>query len=363
LAEIRQPDRPGEQRLAISLFAGGSLGVAALFEVVWMELLFAYQEWPYAETFRISRSAKANSELFTVYIRDGDHVGRGECGLLPQYGQGRDDVEAALRDAADIVARGASRADVAAKVANTSARNALDCALWDLECRRSGKSIWELAGVSEKASIEVDLTISVNPTDKMRDDALAAFARGFRILKLKANQEDVLDRVEAIAAACPGARLIVDANEAWEIDTLNRLAGLLHRLGVELIEQPLHHKADESLSGYTGEIPLCADESCSSIEDLDRLSRLYQAINIKLDKVGGLTPGLALEAAARGLNMKVMLGCSGPTSLGAAPAFVLGTRCDFVDLDGPALLLDDRAHPMRYADGDLFCFAPDLWGG
>lgn len=328
-----------------------------------MELLFAFQEWPYAETFRISRSAKTNSELFTVYVRDGGHVGRGECGLLPQYGQTREDVAAALHDAADLIAAGASRAEIAEKVSNTSARNALDCALWDLECKRSGQSIWERTGVARKDAIEVDLTIGINPTAKMREDALAAFAKGFRILKLKANQEDVLERVEAIAAACPGASLIVDANEAWDIATLNRLAGPLDKLGVALIEQPLHHLADEPLAGYTGKIALCADESCSSLADLDRLARLYQAINIKLDKVGGLTPGLELEAAAHARGMKVMLGCSGPTSLGAAPAYVLGTRCDFVDLDGPALLLDDRADAMHYSGGNLHCFSSALWGG
>lgn len=328
-----------------------------------MELLFAFQEWPYAETFRISRSAKTNSELFTVYVRDGGHVGRGECGLLPQYGQTREDVAAALHDAADLIAAGASRAEIAAKVSNTSARNALDCALWDLECKRSGQSIWERTGVTRKDAIEVDLTIGINPTAKMREDALAAFDKGFRILKLKANQEDVLERVEAIAAACPGASLIVDANEAWDIATLNRLAGPLDKLGVALIEQPLHHLADEPLAGYTGQIALCADESCSSLADLDRLARLYQAINIKLDKVGGLTPGLELEAAAHARGMKVMLGCSGPTSLGAAPAYVLGTRCDFVDLDGPALLLDDRADAMHYSGGNLHCFSSALWGG
>ena len=185
-----------------------------------MDLLFAFQEWPYAETFRISRSAKTNSELFTVYVRDGGFVGRGECGLLPQYGQTREDVAAALHDAVDLLAAGATRADIATKVSNTSARNALDCALWDLECQRSGQTIWERTGVARKDAIEVDLTIGINPTAKMREDALAAFAKGFRILKLKANQEDVLERVEAIAAACPGASLIVDANEAWDIATL-----------------------------------------------------------------------------------------------------------------------------------------------
>jgi L-alanine-DL-glutamate epimerase-like enolase superfamily enzyme len=232
-----------------------------------------------------------------------------------------------------------------------------------LECKKSGKDIWQLSGVAKMESIEVDLTIGINDTPKMVADACAAAKLGYRILKLKADKQDVLDRVSAIAHACPGIQLIVDANEAWDIETLNKLAAPLEKLGVRLIEQPLHHQADQPLEAYSGKIPLCADESCSSIDDLPRLSKLYQAINIKLDKAGGLTPGLALNRAAKALNMKVMLGCSGPTSLGAAPAYVLGTLCDFVDLDGPALLLEDRAPSVVYEDGRLQCFSPALWGG
>ena len=327
-----------------------------------LTLIHAFQEWPYAQTFRISRSASVTSDLLVVYVRDGDLVGRGECGLLPQYGQTRQDVEAAFEAARPLLAQGAGREDIAREVSNTSARNAMDCALWDLDCKRSGRDIWSLTGLARQESIEVDLTIGIAPTPKMRADALDAVRRGYGILKLKADKAEVLERVSAIAEACPRVRLIVDANEAWDIEALNRLAPDLSRLGVELIEQPLHHKADEPLRDYRGAIPLCADESCSSIEDLPRLSRLYQAINIKLDKVGGLTPGLALHQAAKARGLKVMLGCSGPTALGAAPAYVLGTLCDFVDLDGPALLLDDRAHPMRYENGRLLCFSPALWG-
>jgi L-alanine-DL-glutamate epimerase-like enolase superfamily enzyme len=328
-----------------------------------MELLYAYQEWAYAETFRISRSAKTNSELFVVYIREGKLVGRGECGLLPQYGEGKDDVASAFEDARDLIADGVTRLELSTKVRNTSARNAIDCALWDLECKKSGQDIWTRTGVSRTDSVEVDLTIGINSPDKMRDDAVEAAAKGYRILKIKADRNDVLDKVSIIAEACPGIQFIVDANEAWDISTLNKLAPRLEQLGVRLIEQPLHHKADAALAGYTGHIPLCADESCSSIDDLPRLSKLYQAINIKLDKVGGLTPGLELNRAARLLDLKIMLGCSGPTSLGAAPAYVLASLCDFVDLDGPALLLEDRYPPMRYSNGRLHCFSPALWGG
>jgi L-alanine-DL-glutamate epimerase-like enolase superfamily enzyme len=328
-----------------------------------MELLYAYQEWAYAETFRISRSAKTNSELFVVYIREGSFVGRGECGLLPQYGEDRDDVASALDEARNLIADGATRIDIATKVRNTSARNAIDCALWDLECKKSGQDIWTRTGLPRADSIEVDLTIGINSSDKMRNDAVAAAAKGYHILKIKADRSDVLEKVSIIANACPGIQFIVDANEAWDISTLNNLAPRLDELGVRLIEQPLHHKADSALADYKGQIPLCADESCSSIDDLPRLSKLYQAVNIKLDKVGGLTPGLELTRAAKQRDLKVMLGCSGPTSLGAAPAYVLASLCDFVDLDGPALLLEDRSYPMRYSGGRLYCFSTDLWGG
>lgn len=328
-----------------------------------MELLYAYQEWAYAETFRISRSAKTNSELFVVYVRDGTLIGRGECGLLPQYGEGKDDVSSALEQARDLIAHGATRQDVFVNIRNSSARNALDCALWDLECKKAGEDIWKRTGLPYTDSIEVDITIGINSQAKMRDDAISAVAKGYRILKIKADRNEVLDKVSIISEACRGVQLIVDANEAWDISTLNKLAPRLQQLGVCLIEQPLHHKSDSALVEYNGTIPICADESCSSIDDLPRLCSLYQAINIKLDKVGGLTPGLELNRAAKRVGLKIMLGCSGPTSLGAAPAYVLASLCDFVDLDGPALLLEDRPHPMRYSNGRLYCFSSDLWGG
>jgi L-alanine-DL-glutamate epimerase-like enolase superfamily enzyme len=328
-----------------------------------VDFLYAFQEWPYRETFRISRSSRANSSLFLVIVRDGDFIGRGECSFLEQYGHTQQTVLDGLEAARSLVTGGASRRDIQAQIANSSVRNAIDCALWDLECRREGASIWDLTGVVRKASVEVDLTISVNPLAKMREDAIAARRQGYRLLKLKADKEQVVERVAAISSAVPDAAFVVDANESWDMRTLESVAEPLAQLGVVLIEQPLHHLADHPLEGYRGPIPVCADESCRSLDDLETLKRRYQAINIKLDKVGGLTPGLELARAAVAAGMKLMIGCSGPTSLGVAPAYVLATLADFVDLDGPALMIDDRAHAMRYADGRLHCFVPDLWGG
>lgn len=327
-----------------------------------MHLEYAYQEWPYREVFRISRSAKANSALFIVILNDGQHIGRGECGILDQYGHTREDVEAGFLKAREMLANGASREDVLKTQDNSSVRNALDCAFWDLACKRAGKSIWEMTGVEKAESISCDLTISVNPIEKMCEDAKAAWRQGYTLIKLKADKSQVVERVSAIAAAVEGASFIVDANEAWDIETLERVAPSLARLGVVLIEQPLHHLHDAPLAGYRGPIPLCADESCRTIDDLDVLAQRYQAINIKLDKVGGLTDGLALARGAKARGLGLMLGCNGPTSLGAAPAYVIATLSDYVDLDGPALMLDDRAGGMQYRGGRMFCFGSELWG-
>ncbi|ODT88364.1 dipeptide epimerase [Phenylobacterium sp. SCN 70-31] len=328
-----------------------------------MELIYVYQEWPYAETFRIARGASVHSPLFVAIVKDGERYGRGECGVLAQYGQTADDVRAGFEAAREVLRHSPSRADLAHLVPGTAVRNALDCALWDLECQASGKDIWTLTGVAAPASLEVDMTVSINDLDKMCADARRAVAHGYRVLKIKADQEDVLARVSAIAAAAPGVRLLVDANEAWDLPGLERLAPALAELGVALIEQPLHHQADDALAGYRCSIPLCADESCRDLTDLDRLAERYQAINIKLDKVGGLTPALELARAAKARGLSLMVGCSGPTSLGAAPAYVVGALADYLDLDGPALLLDDRADAMEYREGRLHRMKARLWGG
>lgn len=327
-----------------------------------IDLTYAFQQWPYREVFRISRSAKSNSDLFMVMLRDGEYVGRGECGILDQYGHTASDVSAEFDAASDRLADGESREGVLAAIRNSSARNALDCAFWDLECKRSGKSIWSLTGLERPASIECDLTIGINAPDKMQADARKAAAEGYRILKVKVGREGIEERVLAVSQAAHGAKLIVDANEAWDLDTLKAVAPRLAELNVALIEQPLHHDRDAGLSGYRGPIPICADESCRSLADLEVIRSRYQAINIKLDKVGGLSDGLALARAAKAAGMGLMLGCHGPTSLGAAPAYLIASLADFVDLDGPALLLEDRAMGMTYEQGRIFCFSSQMWG-
>lgn len=327
-----------------------------------MRLTTVFQEWPYRQVFRISRSARETSEMFVAYVTDGGHVGRGECGLLPQYGHTIDDLVAGFEQARAMLQGGAGYEEIDAAIANSSVRNAIDCALLDLECKQQSISIWTRLGVAATAAIEVDLTIGINALDKMREDAASAVAQGYTILKVKADAEQTIEKVSAIASVAEGLRLIVDANEAWTIELLHAICDDLHRLGVVLIEQPLPHTNDKALAGYRGPVPLCADESCNDRSDLDVLAARYQSINIKLDKVGGLRRGLAMAHAAKARGMGLMLGCNGPTSLGLAPSYVLGALSDFNDLDGPALLGDDRADAMKYANGHLQCFTPALWG-
>jgi len=328
-----------------------------------MDLIYTYQQWPYAETFRISRGARDHSDLFVAWVKDGEFVGRGECGVLSQYGHTPEDLVEAFEAAREVFRMEPTRTAVAAGVGNSSVRNALDCALWDLECKRAGSSIWTLAGVAPAPSVEVDLTIGVNPIEKMCADAVRAAAQGYRVLKLKADRASVIERVQAIGRAVPDVRFIVDANEAWDLPMLESVCEPLSELGVVLIEQPLHHQRDDALAEFRCAIPICADESCRDVADLERLADRYQAVNIKLDKVGGLTPALELARLARAKGLKIMLGCGGATSLGAAPAYVIATLSDYVDLDSPALLLDDRAYPMTYRDGRLNIFDRRLWGG
>ncbi|MFU8764778.1 MAG: dipeptide epimerase [Haliea sp.] len=327
-----------------------------------MRLRFRYEEYPYAEVFRISRSASVNTGVFVAEVSDGVYTGRGECSTLEQYGQTREDVLTAFEAAVALLAAGMGRADLPAMVSNSSVRNAIDCALWDLECKSQQRSIWELTGIQRADSLPVDITLGINSVDKMQSDAEAAYAAGYRLLKIKADADQVLPRVAAIAAVAPGVPLIVDANEAWSIAQLAALAPELSELGVVLIEQPLSHLADEALADYRGPIPLCADESCQSAAQLDVLQQRYQSINIKLDKVGGLTPALALARAAKQRGLGLMMGCGGPTSLGIAPAYVVGTLADYCDLDGPALLREDRADAVEYRNGRLLCFTAALWG-
>lgn len=327
-----------------------------------LRLVHAYQEWPMRKVFRIARGAEDWSSVHVVHVTDGIHIGRGECGELPHYGDTHDSVAAAIERIAGQLADCDTPERLHAAVPACTARNAVDAALWDLACKRAGRSIWQLTGVDARPALEIDFSIGIADTDAMCREAARLKAAGYRLLKIKVNAAEVLPTLSAIARAAPGLRLIIDANEAWSFEQLREWAPALVALGAALIEQPLHRDEDHRLEGWKSPVPLFADESCASSADIERLSRRYDGINIKLDKCGGLTEALRMVRAARERALRLMIGCSGATSLGLAPAYVVGTQCEFRDLDSAGLHFDDRAHGMAYRNGEIGCFEADLWG-
>ena len=242
-----------------------------------------------------------------------------------------------------------------------AARNALDCALWDLEAKRTGKRVWEIANMAMNDSVETSFTISLNTPEKMSHAAKAQSAAPILKLKLGGDNDD-LARVEAVHNTAPNARLLIDANESWSPDHFRDVAPKLKRLGVELIEQPFPASADEILEKLDHPLPICADESCHTTADVPRLKNRYETINVKLDKTGGLTEALLLCQRAREMGFKLLVGCMVGTSLGMAPARLLASNADYTDLDGPLLLARDREHGLQYQNGKISIPSPELWG-
>ena len=320
----------------------------------------AVERWPIAGRFTISRGAKTEAVVVLVTIRQGDAAGRGESVPYARYGETPESVVAAIRAIAPRVAAGLSRDALRAAMPAGAARNAIDCALFDLEAKRSGRSAAELGGVGPLRAVETAYTLSLSTPEEMA--AAAKAAAGRPILKVKLGGKGDPDRIAAARAAAPAARLLVDANESWSAETIADNLAACAAAGVELIEQPLAADADALLAGMPRAVPICADESLHVAADLPRLAGRYDAVNIKLDKAGGLTEALDLAAAARAAGLKIMVGCMVATSLSMAPAFLLAQTADFVDLDGPLLLARDRPDGLR-AEGSRL-WPPDraLWG-
>lgn len=286
--------------------------------------------------------------------------GRGEAVPYPRYGETVADVLAQIEAVRAPIEAGADRAALQALLPPGAARNALDCALWDLEAKQAGVRAWTLAGRARLDPVKTCFTLSLAAADVMAE-AARAHAR-WPMLKLKIGGPDHLDRIEAVRAAAPRARLLVDANEALGFEDLRRLAPELARLEVQLLEQPLPVAEDAALEGYDSPVPLCADESLHTRAELAACARRYAAINIKLDKAGGLTEALALKAAAQAAGLEIMAGCMVATSLAMAPALLVAQGARYVDLDGPLLLARDR-EPGLPISGALIEPPPaELWG-
>ena len=300
-------------------------------------------------------------DVVVAEISDVELRGRGEAVPLQRYGESIDSVVAALDAVKGAITSGLNRETLQSALPPGAARNALDCAFWDMDAKRAYCSVAELAGLDAVPPLVTAFTVAFDTPDKMAE--LAAANRTRPLLKLELGGDGDVERVRAVRQAAPAARLIVDANERWNERQLGEYMPMLIDLRVALIEQPLPADADDALARCEHPIPLCADESCRTLTDLDRLDGKYQAINIKLDKVGGLTEALALAAEAKRRGLRIMVGGGVGTSLGIAPALLVAQQADIVDLDGPLHLALDRGAGLRYDGSTIRPADPKLWGG
>jgi len=326
-----------------------------------LELGVTEQSWPLDKPFRIARGTRTEARVIVVKVSDGQHTGRGEAVPCARYGETVASTIAQLEQIFSKGTVGIDRQQIQKLLPAGAARNALDCALWDLEARFSGKRAWQLASIQIVDVVETALTISLDTPEKMA--AAAKAKKCAPVLKLKLGGDNLdLPRVEAVRQEAPAARLLVDANESWSPSHYRNIASALCGLGVELIEQPFPADADDVLETLDHPVPVCADESCHTTADLARLVNRYEAINVKLDKTGGLTEALLLTDRARQSELKLLIGCMVCTSLGIAPARLLATAADYVDLDGPLLLAGDRHHGLLYHGGKVGMPSRELWG-
>lgn len=320
------------------------------------------ESWPIRGVFRISRGARTEAQVVVATIADGAVVGRGECVPYARYGESIDSVVEQIRSVAPSIAAGLGREGLLDALPAGAARNAVDCALWDLEAKLSGTPAWSLAGLAAApGTVTTVFTLSVDSPEAMGNAAAENASRPLLKLKMTGDGLD-LDRVARIHANAPKARLVVDANEAWDVATYRELAPKLAGLGVEMIEQPLPAKDDGGLLGLDRPVPLCADESCHDTATLDGLAGKYDVVNIKLDKTGGLTEALRLRAEAERRGFGIMVGCMIGTSLGMAPGMLVAQGVGQVDLDAPLLLAKDRDDGMRYDGSTVYPADTALWG-
>lgn len=325
-----------------------------------LRLTVKAENWPLARDFVISRGAKREARVVVAEVSGGGIRGRGECVPYARYGESVEGVTAAIEGVAGALARGLTREELLKAMPPGAARNAVDCALWDYEAKAGGASAAEMAGLAPLRPVQTAFTISLGTPEAMARDAAAAPCP---LLKLKLGGEGDAERLAAVREAAPAARLIADANEAWTAANLEPLMAAAAACGVEVIEQPLPADADAVLEHVPHLVPLCADESLHTLADLPRIARRYEAVNVKLDKAGGLTEALAVTAEARARGLKVMAGCMVATSLAMAPALLVAQGAEWTDLDGPLLLAADRRPGLAISSGGMIePPSRELWG-
>ena len=321
-----------------------------------MQITVSHDVFRLVEAFKISRGSRTEAHVLTVRINDDGHQGWGECVPYARYGETLQSVKAQIGG----LPSGLTRAALQEHLSAGAARNAVDCALWDLEAKRTGQRVWQLAGLSTPCPEITAYTLSLDSPGNMQQSAARNAHRP--LLKIKLGTPDDMDRLEAVRREAPVSRIIVDANEGWSAEVYADLAPHLVRLGVEMVEQPLPAGHDDMLAEIDRPLPVCADESCHNRASLAALNGKYDIVNIKLDKTGGLTEALALRAAARAAGYGIMVGCMIGTSLAMAPAVLLAQGAAFTDLDGPLLLAQDRENALLFDDAGVHSPTAALWG-
>lgn len=321
-----------------------------------MKIDIKQESFPLAEVFTIARGSRTEARVLTAYITQNGITGRGECVPYARYDETPESVKAQIESLPPDV----DRASLQELLPAGAARNAVDCALWDLEAKTRGKRVWELAGLPEPGPEITAFTLSLDTPERMK----AAAARNAHrpLLKIKLGTPDDMPRLEAVREGAPGSRIVVDANEGWTAEVYKDLAPHLLRSGVDMVEQPLPAGRDELLGEIERPLPVCADESCHDRQSLAALKGRYDMINIKLDKTGGLTEALALREEARDAGYDIMVGCMVGSSLAMAPAVLVAQGAAITDLDGPLLLAEDRDTPLIFDDKGVHPPLPGLWG-
>lgn len=318
------------------------------------------EAFPIAGSFTISRGSKTKAEVIVCTISENGITGRGECVPYKRYGESLDGVLADILAAAPELERGLSRQELQTRMKPGAARNAVDCALWDLEAKQAKNTVAAMIAATSKDPLVTAFTLSLADAATMAEDARKNSERP--LLKIKLGTENDEDRMRAVRAGAPRSRIIVDANEGWTEANLARHLAIARELDISLIEQPLPAGSDDLLSRIERLVPICADESVHSTDDLAALRNRYDAVNIKLDKTGGLTEALNMKAEATRLGFQLMIGCMVGTSLAMAPAVLLAQGADYADLDGPLLLAEDRPGGLRYEGSLVYPPTADLWG-
>ena len=321
-----------------------------------MQIDVTWDVFKLAQVFTIARGSRTEAQVLTVKLSDGQHVGWGECVPYARYGESLQSVTDEITGLPDAF----SRFDLYDLLSAGAARNAVDCALWDLEAKRAGNPVWDLAGLEAPGPEITAYTLSLDTPEAMK--AQAALHAFRPLLKIKLGTPDDMPRLEAVRAGAPKSTIIVDANEGWSAEVYADLAPHLVRLGVELVEQPLPAGEDHALLGMQRPVPVCADESCHDRSSLADLKGKYDVVNIKLDKTGGLTEAFALRDAAIAQGYEVMVGCMVGSSLAMAPATLVAQGASFVDLDGPLLLAEDRDEPLIFDNAGVHPPSATLWG-